>query len=191
MKKLLALFLLGMILFPALAQEDEEIDVLFGRNTKIRGFIGPVFELTSISGDFTGLIGVSGGVLLDNFYLGGYGVGLNDNMQNDKDVQFGYGGLLVGYGFMTNRTFHPSISMAMGMGTVTSLLADPFPDDNVYILSPIIELEINFTRFLKMSIGATYRIVGGISEEGAGDFYNNSDFSGPAGIVSLRFGWFD
>jgi hypothetical protein len=191
MKKILTLFLLGMFLLPALAQEDEGIKVLFGRDTKVRGFIGPVFELTEISGDFTGLAGVSGGVLLDNFYLGGYGAGLNENTQNDKEVKFSYGGLLVGYGFMTDRTFHPSLSLAMGMGTVSSLLADPFPDDNVYVLSPIIELEVNFTRFLKMSIGATYRMVGGISDEGAGDSFSNSDFSGPSGIIALRFGWFD
>ena len=191
MKKLLALCVIGFILFPSYAQESEEIDVLFGKNTKVRGFVGPVIELTSISGDFSGLLGVSGGVILDNFFIGGYGSGLTDQQQNEQDVQFGYGGLFLGYGFMTNRTFHPSVSLVMGMGTVTSLLADPFPDDNVYVLSPAIELEVNFTRFLKMSIGASYRIVGGISDDGAGSVFNNSDFSGPAGIVSFRFGWFE
>lgn len=191
MKKVFVLYVLVLLTFSGTAQENEEIEVLFGKNTKVRGFIGPAIELTSVDGDFTGLMGLGGGVMLDNFFLGGCGFGLTDNYQLQQNVKFGYGGLLLGYTFMSNKTLHPSISALMGMGSVSS----PdylFEDDNVYVISPMVELEINFTRFLKVSIGGTYRFVGGISEDGAmTENYNNRDFSGPAGIISFRFGWFN
>jgi hypothetical protein len=190
MKKACILFSLVLLGIAATAQENEEINVLFGRTTKVRGFIGPAVELTSIANDFTCLIGVEGGVMLDNFFLGGFGIGLTDNSQLQQDVEFGYGGLFLGYRFLADKVFHPTVSAVMGMGSITSIEGF-FPDDHIYVLAPIIELEINFTRFLKVSFGGSYRFVGGISDEGAGSDYSNTDFSGPAGILSFRFGWFD
>jgi len=190
MKRVFVILLFAAIAITSIAQENDGIEVLFGQATKVRGFIGPVFELTSIADEFTGMAGVGGGVMLDNFFLGGCGVGLIDNTQITQDVQLSYGGLLLGYTFLSNKTLHPSISALMGMGSVSS----PdylFDDDNVFVLSPTIELEINFTRFLKVSVGASYRFVGAVSENGAMlENYNNRDFSGPAGIISFRFGWF-
>ena len=190
MKKACSLLLLVLLALSVTAQEDEEINVLFGRSTKVRGFIGPTLELTSIAKDFTGLMGVQGGVMLDNFFLGGYGVGLTDNSQIQEDVEFGYGGLFLGYRFLADKVFHPSVSAVMGMGSINSV-EDFFPEDHIYVIAPIVELEINFTRFLKVSFGGSYRFVVGISDEGAGSEFSSNDFSGPAGIVSFRFGWFD
>ncbi len=191
MKKACLFLSLVLLAITATAQENEDINVLFGRATKVRGFIGPAIELTSIADDFTGLIGLEGGVMLDNFFLGGFGVGLTDNSQLQQDVEFGYGGLFLGYRFLSSKVLHPTISAVMGMGSITSVEGF-FPDDHIYVLAPIVELEINFTRFLKVSFGGSYRFVGDISDEGAGmENYNNTDFSGPAGIVSFRFGWFN
>lgn len=190
MKKACLLLTMILLAVTASAQENEGINVLFGKSTKVRGFIGPAIELTSIAEDFTGLLGVQGGVMLDNFFLGGYGVGLTDNSQLQENVEFGYGGLFLGYRFLADKVFHPSVSAVLGMGSINS--ADGFfPEDHIYVLAPIVELEINFTRFLKVSFGGSYRFVGGISDEGAGMDFSNPDFSGPAGIVSFRFGWFD
>ena len=187
-------FLIPMILamgLSVLAQEEDELQTLFGRSTKVRGFFGPTLELTTLSGEFSAMLGAGGGILLDDFFLGGYGVGLTNNSVMQEEIEFGYGGLLVGYSFLANKPVHPGVSVLLGLGTVTS--PDSFfEDDNVWVITPTIEMEVNLARFMKASIGATYRFVGGISDSGAEQQgYSNQDFSGPAGIISLRFGWFD
>ncbi|UCG27033.1 MAG: hypothetical protein JSV24_08650 [Bacteroidales bacterium] len=191
MKKAFLILFVMTIGLSGLAQEEDELQTLFGKNTKVRGFFGPTLELTALSGEFSAMLGAGGGILLDDFFLGGYGVGLTNTSTLQEEVDFGYGGLFVGYTFLSNKPFHPGISALFGLGSVSSS-DNVFDDDNVFVITPAVELEVNLARFMKASIGATYRFVGGISDSGAKlAGYTNQDFSGPAGIISLRFGWFD
>jgi len=89
---------------------------------------------------------------------------------------------------MADRAFHPVISSQLGWGTVTQL--DNYTElssDNVLVLNPALELEMNFTRFFRLGVGAHYRITSGVNNTPG---FGENDFSGPGAFLTFKFGWF-
>ena len=187
MKKILITLLAAMMLMNINAQ-DSEIQTIFGGGTRISGMGGPMMSFTSIDGKFSHMMGGGGGVLLGDLFLGGYGEGLtNPIVIGGNKTEFGHGGFWAGYSFMGKRPFHPAISTQMGWGTITQL--DEFTvlsTDNVFVINPAIELEMNFVRFFRLGVGAHYRFVSGVHTS----TLTNSDFSGPGVFLTFKFGWF-
>ena len=70
---------------------------------------------TQIDGDITHMMGGGGGILLDEIYLGGYGIGSTTKIQSklsnydNGEMEFGHGGFILGYTFMGKKAIHPSI----------------------------------------------------------------------------------
>ena len=58
--------------------------------------------------------------------------------------------------------------------------------DVVFTVEPVLSVELNLTRFLRMSAGAGYRHVGSVELTGL----RQKDLSGFTGSVMLRFGRF-
>ena len=188
MKRIYTLMIGGLLMFPAVAQ-DNGIQTIFGGGTRISGMGGPMMGFSSIGGEFAHMMGGGGGVLLGDLFLGGYGMGLtNPVTAGINTTEFGHGGFWAGYSFMAKRAFHPVLSTQLGWGTVTQL--DEFTvlsSDNVFVLNPALELEMNFTRFFRLGVGAHYRLTSGVNNTpGFGD----SDFSGPGAFLTFKFGWF-
>ena len=134
------------------------------------------------------MMGGGGGVLLGDFFLGGYGEGLtNPIIAGGNKTEFGHGGFWAGYSFMGKNPFHPVLSTQMGWGTLTQM--DDYTvlsTDNVFVVNPAIELEMNFTRFFRLGIGAHYRLVTGVNTSTLTD----TDLSGPGAFLSFKFVWF-
>ena len=68
MKKVLFTALLSIIGLTAFAQHE----TLFGRARVVGGFGGPIMEW-GLGNDLNTSVGGGGGVVIDNFFLGGYG----------------------------------------------------------------------------------------------------------------------
>ena len=64
-------------------------------------------------------------------------------------------------------------------------LSDDKPDV-FFVLEPAVNIEINITSFLRIHLGAGYRFISGIEKYN----FTNSDFSGPSGNFTLKFGMF-
>jgi hypothetical protein len=180
--------LIAILMVISVNAQDSEIQTLFGGGTRISGMGGPIMSFSSIDGQLAHMMGGGGGVILGDLFVGGYGLGLtNPITSGGNTTEFGHGGLWAGYSFMGKAALHPVVSSQLGWGTVTQL--DEYivlSSDNIFVLNPAIELEMNFTRFFRLGIGAHYRLVRGVNTSTLTD----SDFSGPGAFLSFKFGWF-
>lgn len=199
-KSILTLF--GIIFFTvALCQENEsEFKTIFGnQHMSVSGFGGFDMHFSYIGNGYSFGAGGSGGVLLSGqVFFGGFGMGSTI----DKTIKFdnitinqaniGYGGLMFGYIFNGKKAIHPALFLQTGWGGIdfdeyNNATFGNYSSDNIFVLNPSIEMEMNIARFFRLAIGANYQITTGVNE-----YYNlsNSDFSGPGGKIAFRFGWF-
>lgn len=191
MKKIITAILI-MLSVAGLKAQDSDIQTLFSGSTRISGFGGPIMSFTTLNGEFAHMMGGGGGVLLGDFFLGGYGEGLTNGIPvNGNRLNFGHGGFWTGYSFMAARPLHPTVSAQIGWGSVS----EHDPDysywgtpDNVFVFNPALELEMNFTKFFRLGVGVHYRIVTGANPEISS--LSNSDLSGPGALLTFKFGWF-
>lgn len=201
MKKIF-LSLFGIILFTAVhcQENDNEFKTIFGsQGISASGFGGFDMHFSYIGDGYSFGAGGSGGVLLNGqVFFGGFGIGSTidktiklDNITLDQ-ATIGYGGLMFGYIFNGKKAFHPALFLQTGWGGIDydeyhNGSFSYYSSDNIFVLNPSLEMEMNITRFFRLAIGAHYQITTGVN-----DYYNlsNSDFSGPGGKIAFRFGWF-
>jgi hypothetical protein len=195
MKKFVTIFIglsLSFVIFCQEQSKNHEIQTLFGSGVRISGFGGPFMTFTVANGEFAHMMGGGGGVILDNFFFGGYGEGLTNYIENIPDgdqIEFGHGGFWTGYSFMGSRPVHPAVSGQIGWGSITTI--DEFDqernnEDNVFVLTPTIECEMNFFSFFRLSIGASYRFVTGVNTANLSGW----EMSGPGIFLAFKFGGF-
>jgi hypothetical protein len=198
MKKILCSILALSFVFALNAQDDDFQTLQSKSGLKVSGFGGPVMSFTQISDDFVHLMGGGGGVIINEFFFGGYGVGKTNEISfkgNPSNVMlFGHGGLWFGYTFFGNKAIHPVIHTQVGWGKIKEyqkgwqseiITPDPLSVDEVFVISPTAELELNFSRFFRLGGGINYNFV--YNTDGP---YNFEDFAKPGVFVSLKFGYF-
>lgn len=191
----------------ALSNENEFGTVFRRGNDKlfISGFGGPVMSFASVGDNFAHMMGGGGGVIVNNFFFGGYGVGLTTPVDyigyedvNDPDsafsVEFGHGGLWTGFIIAPKRPFHLSLSAQFGWGAISQLKVSqydlaPVSSARVFVITPIAEIEMNFSHFLKVGIGTGMSYLRGPGIDRTA--YQVRDFIKPSVFVSFKFGWFN
>ncbi len=173
--------------------QDDEVQTIMNsfELKRIRGFGGPTLSFSSVGDEFALFTGGGGGLIINNFFIGGYGEGLSaTSHQNDltklHDIEFRHGGFWLGYEFMHHKMIHPVFSVRTGWGSIEGVQNNISYSDNVFVLKPTLAAEVNFTRFMKVNVGAEYRQV--FNAE-LGDMTSN-DFSDVGVYVSFLFGWF-
>ncbi|MFC2136987.1 hypothetical protein ACFLTE_02320 [Bacteroidota bacterium] len=201
MKKSILLFVAILIGFIVTAQDDYRTIFGDGNIKKIRGFGGPLMTFTTIDGEFAHMMGGGGGIILnDQLIFGGFGSGVTNRINaertvngstlyEDQEVDFGYGGLWFGYIINGNAPIHPVIHTQLGWGSLEIMDKNDFiahSTDPVFILNPIVEIEMNITRFFRLSVGGNYRFGFGVGTQG----FSDGDISGPGGFLAFKFGWF-
>jgi len=154
-------------------------------------------QFTALAGEFAHMMGGGGAVLLNDFFIGGYGLGLTNaipdyvNDHPDDRLSLGHGGFWIGYSLFGGKPVHASISTMVGWGEfgIIGYEGDyPFIRDRIFALIPAIELEMNLTRYFRIGAGATYHIITGLDEHRHG--YGPGELSNPGGFLSFKFGWF-
>ncbi len=175
-------------------EKDEEFKTIFkGDEIKISAFGGPMMSFSVVDEQFSFFMGGGGGIMLGNFYFGGYGQGLSSSLNvhgNNDEISFGHGGLMFGYTLGRKRAIHPTINLLTGWGNISKVpntdYDEPYHADNVFVFEPSVQLEINMAQFFKVAIGGGYRLVSGVNETNYGDYI----FSGPSVSLCFKFGWF-
>jgi len=206
MKKILLVIIGITIVSAAFCQDKEnEYKTIFGDSRiTASGFGAFDMQFSMIGGSYAFGAGGSGGVLLNGqVFFGGFGMGCTldktfevNNFTLDH-ASIGYGGLMFGYIFTGKKAIHPAVYLQTGWGGINfydnynsmngnSSYNNSF-NDNIFVLNPSVEMELNVTRFFRMAVGANYQLAMGINEYAN---LKNSDFSGPGGKISFRFGWF-
>ena len=200
MKNSLLLILICFTIQSLIAQEDDFRTIQGSSEIKVSGFGGPIMSFTQIGDDFVHLLGGGGGVIINNFFIGGYGVGKTNQIYYKNDVLkdnvmlYGHGGFWFGYTIMGNRAIHPVLHTQIGWGKITQMekdwqsqiiTPDPVSIDQVFVISPTAEIELNFSRFFRLGGGFTYSMV--YNTDGP---YTFNDFAKPGFFLSLKFGYF-
>lgn len=193
MKNTLILFCLLLICMIKINAQDDEIQTLFGdRPLKITGFGGPFMNFTMLNQEFAYMMGGGGGILINDFMIGGYGIGLANTLffeNTNEEISYGHGGFWLGYQLIPNKIVHPVIQVQLGWGSLNS--KDRYGNlignlDKIFVITPIIEAEMNITRFLRIGIGASYRFTTFVDT----NILSASDLSGPGVNLAFKFGWF-
>jgi hypothetical protein len=84
--------------------------------------------------------------------------------------------------------FHPVISTRLGWGQASGVtVQNEKYKEGFFAVVPTASLEINFTQFFKLNIGAEYRRTFGIDNMGGLD---DNNFSNAGVYMSFIFGWF-
>ena len=177
------------------AQDD--IETLFEKPSKIRGYVGPITNVTSLDGENAYMNGVhAGGIFNDHFVLGFYKLDLENSIWSNNDnyigstVDFDHKGLWLGYIFMPKRVIHFTTNVQLGKGNLEvydSTIDNWIEDDQVFVAIPSIEVELNLAKFLRLGIGANYRFTFDVDRLGN---YKESDFNDLGVFATLKFGWF-
>lgn len=196
MKKAILPGLFLLIAVATHAQDREYRTIFDNQNLRISGMGGPFMQFTAVAGDFGHMMGGGGAVMLNDFFAGGYGLGLTNaipdylNDRPDNRLSLGHGGFWIGYALFGDRPIHLSVSSLIGWGEFGIMDRDayyPFVRDNVFVLSPTLELELNLTRYFRIGAGASYNLFAMVDGSHG---YSSSDISSPAGFLSFKFGWF-
>ena len=197
MKKVIFLAILMTVNLTAFSQEKEYQTIFDNQDLRISGLGGPIMQFTGVAGEFGFMMGGGGAVMLNDFYIGGYGLGLTNSIpdyvnDNPSDrLYLGHGGFWLGYSLFGERPIHVSISSLIGWGEFGITQFDgyyPFIRDNIFVLVPTLEVELNLTRYFRIGVGATYNLYTMVNEDLHG--YRSSDLSAPGGFLSFKFGWF-
>jgi hypothetical protein len=171
-------------------------ETLFSDLSVVGAFGSPLIEIGSINGEVGADVGGGGALILNNFFLGGYGLGtdypeyeiLNGPDQGQYNIKFNHGGLWLGYASPVYKVAHLYSSARIGWGRGRLRQGgETIFSDRLFVLTPEIGVELNLTSFFKLALTGGYRWVNGVSRlPGLG----NEDFSSPVGTITFRFGGF-
>lgn len=187
------LFVLALLFAGMTAVQAQRHQTLFSDLDVVGAFGGPIVELSTIRGESITDVGGGGALILEDFFLGGYGLG-NDqaNVQIGSDlydIKFRHGGLWFGYVPKSYKVAHLYSSARVGWGR-TELRLDGRREysDRIFVLTPEIGVEFNVFDFFKLAVTGGYRWVNGIDRLPAE--VKNEDFNSPFAMFSFRFGGF-
>ena len=199
MKKIIFLTITTLVFTSLYAQEEKnsDIETLFSKPSKIRGYISPITNTTYLNGEIAYMSGMNvAGILNDHLIIGFYKLDLDNSSWSNSDnyigstMSFNHKGLYLGYILMPKRIVHFTTNVQLGKGNMEiydSVLDEWIQDDMVFVAVPSVEVEFNVTKFFRFGVGANYRFTTDVDKFAN---YSDSDFSDFGVSVSFKFGWF-
>ncbi len=200
MKRLI--LLLSIMMMPLMAQQV----TLFSGPYTHGGYGGPRLMASTIDDELGILVGGHGGWVVNHtLFIGGGGYALANQINapitaegTQEYIDFGYGGVEVGAIIGSNKLVHLRVSTLIGAGGMSTSLRDyannehdhhdlDHSSDAFFIAEPTVEVVVNMTPWMRLTAGASYRLIDGVESDS--DF-TDTDFSGPSAVVSVNFGKF-
>ena len=189
MKQIIFLFALSFGFGILTAQEE----TLFNRAKIIGAFGAPIVQYSFHGDDVTTSVGGGGALIIDHFFIGGYGIGTvnEDIFQNIERIELAHGGFWIGAVYPSNKLVHLYSSVRIGWGGVDIDLDNEDFDsfDGVFVVEPEAGLELNVFKFFRIAATVGYRYVDGINESSISGLDKNA-FNGVIGGLTFRFGGF-
>lgn len=188
MRALTLLPILVLLSLPVLAK-DALIDM---DNARSGGYGGPLVKYGEMGDETAILLGGEGAGTFTtgnhSLLIGGAGYGLinEPDWGTDQTLDFGYGGLLIGYTHRPDAVVHVETKLLLGAGGVSLVDSDGSSDDSgSFLVSEVtVGAEVNLTDFLEVGIGGAYRLTTDPSLNGV----EADDLSGPSLVLSFQFG---
>ncbi len=144
------------------------------------------------------MFGGYGAWLIDHkFALGGGGMSLMNEVSFDESaienrtIEFSYGGFYIGYLHKSSKLIHFTLESFIGGGDVNlngtnSDGENLIEEDNVFVIDPSLNTEINITNSIRFTLGVGYRFVSGLNMNNV----DTEDLNSPTLRASIRFGAF-
>ena len=177
------------------AQGQEPVNTLFSDDLRITEIFVPEVKLNSIQGDIGTLIGCYGGVMVNQRFLLGITGGVN---LGHPHVNYGYFGGIGQVVINPSELVHYSCQLVVAYGSTKdyqnpkSGLLDNFWNISgapFFMMEPGLNLEMNLHSRLTLVIGASYRMVSGLSTDNeniAITHVTNEDLSGLNFNIGLK-----
>ncbi len=188
--QMLCLTSLGMAIHTV--PKDVGDETLFHGRTRVGGFLGPVIKFSEINDQFAALVGGRAGFIINRVLVVGIeGYGLVNEIEastpRNRLLDFGYGGLLLGYVNRSQKLVHLSIHSLIGGGGL-HYRPDYYDEyvDAVFVCEPGADLILNVTKHFRIGLGGSYRFVSDVDLPGL----SNGDVDGPSASLVLKFGRF-
>lgn len=197
MKKYL-LFLGTLLALATAFGQNGEPATLFdgGQGSKLGFMIAPSYGFTRMDEVGVSLAGVRGGLVLgDRFTAGGFfHLSVNDfvpvsEIEPNLYMDYRAGGGLLEYTLFSDRLFHLTIPLLIGVGEVEMDSESGSPglgESNFFLLEPAALLEVNLHKNVRLNLGAAYRFIGDMTYRNL----DQRDLAGLTGQVGLKFGMF-
>ncbi|NOX17646.1 MAG: hypothetical protein GXO87_05115 [Chlorobi bacterium] len=200
--KAIKLVVIFFVLVSAVWGQEE---TLVGGEIHNGGFGGPVIKMGQINDQLGLFIGGRGGWIINHsFVIGGGGYGLVNGVSaqvnaegGEDEITMGYGGVEFEYIVNSNKLSHFTVYSLFGAGGYNyrnkykdydrNNVSAMHDSETFFVIEPAANLEINFTKFFRMSLGVGYRFVTGTT---GGGFISDSDLSGFSGTIAFKFGRF-
>ena len=195
MKYVTFILFIALFTFPANAQEK----VLIDENFESGGYGALFTNVGQMNGETGVFFGGQGAWIINHrIGLGGKGYALVNtlevkDMENIK-LEFGCGGLLLEYIIASDKMVHFNVNSLIGGGGVKYAVIDyeedhteiDYSQDGFFVFEPGLDVILNVSKHFRVGLGATYRVVSGVDY----GVLSNSDLSGVAGHLVLKFGAF-
>lgn len=206
---ILLVFATGLLI--AQDENSGEYKTLFSKGSKVRGFGALDIKYSEINGNDNMLVGAKGGVIINSHLIlgiGGYGLSsINkfDGIDPAQDLYLygGYGGLLVGYTIAPKEVIHLSFPILIAVGGFEVSDRNYFNEirnqgqieldhriehSTALVIEPGLEMEINVTKFFRIGLGGSYRVVRGVTLDK--NNITDDDLSNWSTHATLKFGKF-
>ena len=177
--------------------KKDQMQTLFGFDSKITGYGSLEAKFTRLNDKDAVIIGGHGGVIFDSYFffgLGAYGLVTTNQFQGSSpeaslDMHMGYTGLMMGFNIMPKKVVHFSVPMFLGVGNLELEHNNIFVENSAFLLfEPGLQLEVNVVQFMKIGLGAGYRMVHGTNLR---NDITDDDLTYWTGNFSLIFGKFN
>jgi hypothetical protein len=110
---------------------------------------------------------------------------LNQSLGTGKSFSSYSKNLHLGYAIAAYKPVHPIFSLGMGQSRIIATGNSESTEARVWALHPAVGLELNAARWCHIDAQIGYRAVTGTKFVG----FNDADFSGVYGTISLKFGY--
>jgi hypothetical protein len=200
--------------FMAFASANAAEETLLASNSKIEhgGFGAISVTGTRVDGYSRYMVGGEGAWIINHsFFLGGAGYGLTMGVETNildtngakQYLQMGYGGILLGTTFNSDRMVHFGVQSIIGAGGY--MFSDDkwdetgdamdhqgrgqgnMHEESFFVMEPQANAELNITKFMRVKAGIGYRFTWLPSEKNG---YEGNDLGGICGSLALKFGKF-
>lgn len=212
MKQIFIYIVFCFVAFDALAQQTIKIDqfkpnndfkTVFKREKRDGFYIGSSLAYSPIDNADAMVASTRMGWIMDRWFAFGL-VGsafvnnfnqYSESFLDPSDILFlagAYGGFFIEPILMPLKPVHLSFPIIVGGGGVLSFHDFPYyssegiSEDMFFVLEPGIELEVNFTRWMRVGVFATYRYTSDINIESV----NKNALRKYSAGLSLKVGWF-
>ncbi len=190
------LFFVALLLLIGITETFAQEQTLFNRSRSAGFFVSPLIEYSSFDDEVRSSSGLGLGLVIDGFFIGGYGLAavdidaLIEDEAESLEVDLAHSGLWLGYTWPSHSLIHLFTSVKGGWGLVNTTFDSSGIEnaDRVFVVTPEIGAEINLFRWLRLAATGGYRQVNGVNNTISG--ISNADVSGVTGTLTLRIGGF-